>query len=366
MRWDGYRDERVTYRRVTWPGLVEGEDVGCVTGGSLELSALSDLRSSGTAHYCSDEELDTDGLLRVYYTATDATGESETTALGTYFMTAGEPDFSGSTVEGELQLQSVLKVALKAKPGRIYTVAAGTNAVAKAVAIMGTLGLRTNEPSSSYTLSRDAVYDPDDCWLTIANDLLSRAGYASCWPDGYGVVQMDPYTEPQEREHRWDFASGELSILEPVVTVSDNSGDTYNACRLTYETEEESLWASAVNDDPNSESCRERTGYEVTYYEGVTELSGGTTAERLASLKAMAQTKLADNSSEVQYLEWGHPWVPLWPNDAIGVSYPEAGVEWSGAVTSMQISLDGHATCTTKARRFVRKGFTATVEGGSW
>lgn len=102
-------------------------------------------------------------------------------------------------VSGSVDLESTLRLAVKGKYGRYYTVKAGTNAVAHADGIFKRLGLRTNEPRCDYVLPRDVVYEPDDSWLTIANDLLAMAGFASAYPDAYGVIQMVPYVEPQAR-----------------------------------------------------------------------------------------------------------------------------------------------------------------------
>lgn len=366
MIWDGYRDESWSYRRVTWPGFEEAEDYSMFTGGSIELSALSQLRASGSLDFAGESLPSDHDLVRVYYTCTDEAGEESTQPLGTFFLSVGEPTHEGAMVSGSVDLESVLRVPLKGSYGRYYTVKAGTNAVSKAVSIIEGLGLRTNRPSSSYVLPRDVTYDPDDSWMTMANDLLSMAGYASCSPDAWGTVQMLPYTEPQEREASWEFTDGGKSIMLPEVKVSDNSEDIPNAVRMTYESEEESLWAASYNDDPNSRASRVSRGFEVTLAETVTELSGDTRDERLANLKAKARQKLVDNSSAIEYVEWGFPWVPLWPNDAVRIGYLTAGLDWRGAMTEMSVDVGAHAAVTAKARRFVRGGFVTTEEGGSW
>lgn len=366
MRWDGYRDESWNYRRVTWPGFEEAEDYSVFTGGKVELSSLSQLRASGSLDFVGGALPDDHDLIRIYYSCADETGEVSEQPIGTFFMSVGEPTHDGAMVSGSVDLESVLRVPLNGSYGRYYTVKAGTNAVAKAVSIIEGLGLRTNRPSSPYTLPRDVVYEPDDTWLTIANDLLSMAGYASCSPDAWGTVQMLPYVEPQERAASWAFYDGQRSIMLPKVRVSDNSEDIPNAVRLTYETDEESLWAASYNDDPNSRASRASRGFEVTLSESVSELSGSTRDERLSNLLSMARKRLVDNSSSIEYVEWGFPWIPLWPNDAIEIRYLTAGLDWRGAVTEMSVDVGAHASVTAKARRFVRGGFVTSEEGGSW
>lgn len=365
MIYDGYRRESFEFRSVTWPGFVEGGELGMFTGGSLELSALSDLRASGSLDFCGMMP-DGHDMVRVYYSFTDEAGGYEKRPLGTFFMAIGEHGLYGDKKDGAVELESVLRVPLNACYGRYYTVKAGTNAVTKAKSILEGLGLQVNAAPSSYVLSRDAVYESDDKWLTICNDLLSMAGFASCWPDVWGTVQMQPYVEPQERTPVWEFNDGERSIMLPKVKRSDNGGDVHNAVKLVYEDEDEGIWACAYNKDPLSEASTVSRGYEVAEAEKVTELSGDTTAARIANLKAKASTKLAENSSAIEYVEWGHPLLPLQPNDAISIEYVTAGLSWRGSITAMQVEIGKHASCTSRARRFVRKGFEITTEGGSY
>ena len=366
MIYDGYRRESFAFRRVTWPGFQEAEDYQMFTGGRLSLSALSELRAQGSLDFSGESLLDEHDLVRVYYRFTDELGETAQFALGTFFLNVGDPTLEGSEITGSVDLESVLRVAIKGEYGRYYTVKAGTNAVAKAAEIIESLGLRTNKPASSYVLAKDAVYEPNQCWLDIVNDLLGMAGYASAWPDAYGVVQMAPYVEPTAREPSWLFDDGKRSIMLPEVVVTDNTEDTVNAVRLTYQTEEESLWASAVNNDRNSEASIACKGYEVTYTETVNELSGDTKEERLANLKAKARQMLLDKSSGVEHVKWKHPWVPLIPNDAAGIDYLMASLNWRGAIASQEIEIGDHCEVESDARRFIRSGFEITEEGGSW
>ncbi len=366
MIWTGFRQESYIYRRVTWPGLVEAEDYGMFTGGRLTHSALSQLRSQGTLDFSGSAMPDEHDLVRVYYQMEDERGEAGTFALGTYFCSIGSPDYDGPMVSGSVDLESTLRLAVKGKYGRYYTVKAGTNAVAHADGIFKRLGLRTNEPRCDYVLPRDVVYEPDDRWLTIANDLLAMAGFASAYPDAYGVIQMVPYVEPQARTPVRVFNDGSDSIMLPRVSRSDNADDIPNAVYLTYETEEESLWAVCRNTDPNSRASIPYRGYEVPLVDQVTELAGATKEERLEALKSKAKTKLVDNSSSIEYVEWGHAWVPLLPNDAVGIDYLTAGLNWRGAITEQEIEVGGHCAVTGKARRFIRSGFVTETEGGSW
>lgn len=74
--------------------------------------------------------------------------------------------------------------------------------------------------------------------------------------------------------------------------------------------------------------------------------------------------KLIDNSSDIEYVEMTHCWLPIAPNDAIGVEYASAGLSWKGAITNVGIELKPSIPCKLKARRFVRDGIKTSVTGG--
>ncbi|MFR3876790.1 MAG: hypothetical protein ACLTYW_00045 [Collinsella sp.] len=335
------------------------------TGGRLTHSALSQLRSQGTLDFSGSAIPDEHDLVRVYYQMEDEARRGGDVRPRDVLLQHRHAKYNGPLVSAA-STSNRRCASRSGKYGRYYTVKAGTNAVAHADGIFKRLGLRTNEPRCDYVLPRDVVYDPDDSWLKIANDLLAMAGFASAYPDAYGVIQMVPHVEPQARKPVRTFNDGEDSIMLPEVSRSDNADDIPNAVYLTYETEEESLWSECRNTDPNSRASIPYRGYEVPLVDQVTELTGATKEERLKALKAKAKTKLVDNSSSIEYVEWGHPWVPLLPNDAVGIDYLTAGLNWRGAITEQEIEVGGHCAVTGKARRFIRSGFVTETEGGSW
>lgn len=365
MIYDSHRDESWSFRKVSWPGFEELDDFDMFTEGTVELSALSDLRAAGSLAFAGKKP-DKSRLVRIYYTFTDPAGQTNTSALGTFFLSMADPVHEGEMVSGTANLESTLRVALLAGYGRPYTVKEGTNAVAKAVEILESLKLKTNKPSSSFKLSRDVTYEATDSWLTIVNDLLARAGYASCWPDAYGTIQMAPYVEPEERAASWTFRDDERSIMLPQVGMTDNATEIKNVVCLTYQDEDVSIWAKSSNVDPASEASVSSRGYEISLSETVDELSGATSAAKLAELKSIARRRLVEQSSAIEYVSLGFPWVPLSPNDAIEVDYLTANLQWRGALTDMIVQVGGHAAVDGKARRFVRPGFLTKEEGGTW
>lgn len=360
-------EEQFIFRRVSFPGQVEGEELAQVYGGSIESSAFSEIRESGSCDFEGDEAPSDLDLIRIYYTFLDDNNQRATHALATMRMSITEPEYNGDSVSGSIDLYGLLQILSNRQYGRPFTVPAGTAAVAFAKQLCESLHLRVNATASSYETSADHTFSADDSYLTICNWLMDVAGYASLDTDAYGVVQMHPYVEPTDRAIAFTFADGENSIFFPEVKVSNNWAETPNAVRLTYETDDLSLWASASNTDPTSRASVTVRNEEITLCESVSELDGDTAAQKLANLKEIAKRKLLDNSSEIEYTTVSHAWVPIQRNTSVALEYGGAGLSKSGSVTNQTISLQPSGSTTSKVRRYVHPSLVIETEGGiSW
>lgn len=366
MYWHGNRSsERFTFRRVTWPGWEEADEYDQITGGSLELSAFSDIKAVGSLDFDGAAVPDDRDLVRIYYGFTDDFLDSISVPLATLFFSVSEPAYDGNTVSGTMECSSVLQVLANKVYGLPFTATAGTRPVKLAIELCESLGLKVNNPDpSAYTIKNDHTFDSDASYLEIVNWLLGSAGFSSCWPDAYGVVQMCEYREPLERPSSVKFSDGDESVMLPEVSRRSDYQSTPNVVRMSYETEDESLWASASNIDPDSRASVVSRRQENTRYESVSELDGDTVDKRLANLKAAALSNLVDNSSDIEYVTMTHAWLPIAPNDAVEIDYIAAGLLWSGAVTNLAIDLEDGVPCQLTARRFVRTGIKTETKGG--
>lgn len=367
-KWSGWAHQRLVFRRVKWPTWEEAEEYTQITGGQLELSAFTDLKVDGSLNFEGLEVPDDHDLVRIYHGYSDSNGEQPLRPLATLMFSLSKPTYEGVTVSGKLNCRSMLSVLSSKDYGAPFTISAGTQAVQKAIELTESLGLRVNNPDpSAYTIREGRTFKAEEAnYLTIVNWLLDAAGYASAWVDAYGVVQMTPYIEPTERKPSLTLADDESSIMYPELSKSSDYADTPNVVRLCYETDEETLIAFATNVDPNSRASLPSRGYEVTYRESVSELSGDTQAERLASLESMARQKLLDKSSDIEYVEGRCQYVDgLAPNNAMGIDYARADLEWRGALTNVSISLDKSMPADFKARRFIRTGLLIEVSSSA-
>lgn len=360
MDWTGARDSSFVFRRVKWPEWEEAEDFSQITGGSIELSALSSLKAAGTLSFKGGTVPDDGDLVRIYYVC-----NGEAHALATLFCDVIEPTYTPSTVEGTLKCYSVLQVLSDDGPGRPYTVAAGTNAVALASDIAKSKGLLTNNPTSGYVLKSDHTFKSEDSWLSVVNWLLDTAGYSSCAPGEDGLVQMNVYRDPNERDIAWAFSTGADSILYPSVTFTTDYRSAPNVVALTYEGETATVWAESRNMDPASNSSIPNRKRRIMRREIVSELGGDTVEEMTEKLKAMSLSKLVSSSAEIQYASFKCAWVPVKPNDAI-VLEGVADDDFKGAITNMRIDFTASIPCAIEARRFVRGLSETETEGGAY
>lgn len=364
--WRGSRTGRFTFVKVTWPDFMEAEEYGSATGGSVEFSALSDLKANGSLSF-DGEQPDPDHMMRIYYEFEDQNGESERVAVATMLVEASKPtveEHGGNVLtSGKATLSSVLKVLSDVELNVPYTVKAGEQAIAKALSLIADCGLPTNNPDpSAYALSQDYTFQPEDAnVLGIVNALLGFAGYSSAWVDAYGVVQITPYVEPTEREAVFRFEAGPDSVIYPEMSSESSWGDTSNVVRLSYTTDEECLVAWCKNVDPSHKASLPSRGWrEKTLAETVSELAGETPEERLEALKEMARKKLASNSADVEHATVQCAYLPLATNDAAEVSY--GGVDWKGSIVSYRVDLSDDSSSSAKVRRFIRS--TLQVETG--
>ena len=365
--WKGSRTGGFFYREVEWPTFKEVGDYQHATGGSLEMSALSDVKVNGSLSF-DGEPPNPANLLRVFYGFTDAEGRYEEVAVATMGVIAANPTVSdgidGVQMKGKAKLTSMLQILKDVELNRPYTVKAGEQAIAKAMALIADCGLPTNSPDpSAYALSKEWTVAPEDAnVLSIVNKLLGFAGYSSAWVDAYGVVQLTPYVEPTDREATIRFSAGPDSIIRPEMGSENDWGDTPNVVRLSYSTDSEFLAAWCKNVDPaHKASLPSRGGREKTHSEQVSQLAGDTAQERLANLKEMARSTLAANSAEVEYAEVDCAFMPVEPNDAAEVDY--AGVSWKGAVMSCKVDLGDDSSEKVRVRRFVRTALEVETGG---
>lgn len=234
------------------------------TGGRLTHSALSQLRSQGTLDFSGSAMPDEHDLVRVYYQMEDERGEAGTFALGTYFCSIGSPDYDGPMVSGQRrpridaaprgqgEVRPLLHGEGRDQRGRarrrhLQAPRPAHERAALRLRPAEGRGVRTGRQLADYS-QRPPRHGPGSPRPTRTPTALSR------WSRTSSRRRAPPVRV---------FNDGSDSIMLPRVSRSDNADDIPNAVYLTYETEEESLWAVCRNTDPNSRASIPYRGYEV-------------------------------------------------------------------------------------------------------
>lgn len=363
------------YMRVSFDTWQEVGEYEQITGGSDEESYFTSVKEGGSLSFIGEPPSTID-LVRCYYEFTDEGGERFSVPVSTMFvdMTSVHVRSDGQQ-EGEASLYSVLKVAEDRLCGMPMTVAAGTNAVATAKAILEGLGLNVSATPSTYTVANDHVFKPDDSYLTVINWLLSAAGYGSASPDAYGTVVLAPYVDASSRQPSFVFEEGETSIMYPELDDENDYSETPNVCRMYGEDEYGGYWAVVRNVDQESPASlpsrggRERTLYdeetqlEPVYDEDDTEAASARKALlRVEALVAIAKQKLVDNSSEIEYVTISHGFYPLTQGDSVEIRYED--MAWRGVVTNIKRDHNVESKCELKIRRYVQRDIKVEIQSG--
>lgn len=358
-------DVEYIYRRVSFPDLREIEDIKNIKGGSLEWSAFTTLKVSAKLTFVGSLNIGASDMVRIYYRFKDASGKQYEKVLATLKMAVPDNEYDDMNTTGDIECDSVLQILESREYGMPFTVTAGTNAIAKAVQLCESVGLKTNKPKSDYAIKSDYTFDYDASYLEIVNWLCDSAGYASLGADSMGGVFFSPYIEPTEREIAVTFRDDARSIMYPRVKNEYALVDTPNVVRAFYETDKESLYACAANNDATSSASTVTRKYEITKCIKANELDGKTQKDRIKQLEKLAADELVNGLSGFEHVQLSHAWLPLNTSDAVMIAYEAADRVWRGTVTDISMDLEVDAKCDTKIRHFVKENVKVTIESGA-
>lgn len=349
--WHGNRQkEQYLFKKVAWSTWQEHETYNYITSGSIEQSAEAETKVTGSFHFEGYEIPDPKDLIRVYYRFRDEHDLLAEVPIATLVVSFPKITYTatlkGIKAEGTLECSSVLNVLEEKKIGAPKTVQRNSNAVYEAEQLIRSCGLQTNTEPSSVNLSTDHTFEPGTSYLEIVNWLLGAAGYTDAFPDAYGVVQLMSYASAQQRTDYTVFANNDDSIMYPQLEEENEWQTSPNVVRLIYNTDDACIVAYAENVSGSRASLEERGGREITYFEEVSELAGTSKAN---TLKERAEQELLQQSCDTEYVRFEHAYKPVKVYDPIRIMY--SGMEWTGNVDNMSISLSPAAKTQTRVKR---------------
>lgn len=190
-----------------------------VTSMSISQKAGAAVRGSGQITVelqDSYDLLELTSMARIWLEVTDPVGNVHTQPLLTGLME------SGSTREGPLG--QTLPVDIKDPTARLdpvtgqeLSVPAGTNVSGKIREWLTFIGVDDPQLTETGTVTRTAMhFGADETWRSVINTLGDVAGYAACWADEWGTIQVHPYVAPQHRPtvDLWQYGPGSTMLPE--------------------------------------------------------------------------------------------------------------------------------------------------------
>lgn len=350
MDWFGNRySETYTYTRVTWDGWNEYENYGYITDGSLEYSASSSIKVTGSFNFEGLEVPNTDDLVRVYYSFKDSTGEETSVALATLFVDYSSLTYSDTTSgmksQGTLNGQSVLSVMENDMYGPPLTISRGSNPILEAVKLIKECGLNVDYTPSGKTMGVDYTFQSGTSYLEMVNYLCDVASYYQAYPDPYGTIMLKPIVNDEATE--LVFTNDDRSIMYPEVSDETNLNDAHNVVKIGYSSASTYLYATAQNLSGSPISLDKTGGRRSVLYEDVSDIDEETNAT--SAIRQIAEERIKDEALKVETVTFSHAYVPMELNQPVSISYSD--FSWDGYIETFSVSLKPATKTQTKVQK---------------
>ena len=319
---------------------------GIAVEGSITMNLNTRIKQSGSMKALRSIDFG-DDLIRIYANVEDYDGSSERVALATLLAVTPKRDISGSSVQGDIDLLSVLQRAADDATESVLTIPAGTDTVPYAANLLRSAGLTVQAESSTSKLTNAWTYDAGESKLKIANELLDYANFSSADVDGMGNVILRRYTSPSGQSPVHTFRDDEASlIVAGSITDEYDWYHTPNKVICTVSDNERTLTAVATNDDPSSPFSTVSRGRVIARTEEYNDI------ETQSQLQAKADALLESSTRQARSVEFKHGYVPLSLGDTIRFHHEASGLDMTGAIQEMDITLSAALEVQTRIRRF--------------
>mgnify|MGYP007122037026 CR=1 FL=1 len=365
--WHGNRyDETYEYIKVSPVDWSEHGAYDYITNGSIEMSDSTDLKVTGSFSFNGPVAPDPNYMLRVYYSFEDETGHTTKIPISTMFVGFSGLKYrdstKGMTYSGSLTANSVLTFLQKKKYGEPFVVKRNENCIYKAAQLIQEFGMRVEYTPDITLMSADHTFSAGTDYLEIVNWLCAVAGYRDAYPDAEGVIQLQPYIEPEAQTVKIEFADDEYSILYPEVDEENDWQEHANVVKLLYNTDKYCMMATAKNLRGSRISLEAVNGRETTLFEDIGEL--GKSGSMLMNLVNLAEEKLRDEAKETEYITISHAYVPIELSQAVQIEY--GGYEWLGGAENVSIELAPSTKTQTKIKKTTEAQIELTKSGRTY
>lgn len=317
-----------------------------VTGGSLDWSAATTVRSGGSL-----DVVDVDGIdwLHARVRVWRSVGDREW-SRGIFVPAAPVARWVDGVRSWTVELLGKLTLLDRDVQDGWTTVPKGTVITTRVRALLAAAGhTRVAVTDSDATTRSDLVWEPGTTRLRIINDLLEAAGYWSLGVDHDGTFLAAPYVRPADRSPRYDLLDDARGIVVDDFTAERDVYSIPNRVVVTSAAtgEDPALVASAQNVDPASPYSIPARGMVVPHVEEGVEVTSQ------AVLDAYARRRLVELASAGANLSVQHAPIPLDLNDAVRFRRGPAGIDGRYTVQGMTEPLDAHSLMSTTLREVI-------------
>lgn len=371
--YDSFASTRYRFMRVSRATGAETERITVIRGGTVTRNDDTRIKESAELEIVGTYDFGPD-LLRVYADFGWADGTADTVCLGTFLPVVPSRTIYPGHSKAQIKLYGRLQELLDMKFAKPVTVAAGSDAVAKAKEVCESIGLEVVAEESSYRTSMTRAYgigvasqqsDSDttagDTLLDMVNDLLDLAGFRAAYTDVYGRIIMRKYLDPAEKPVVWSFAEGPAAKFEGTMTEERDYTSAANHVVVCYgslgtDGSSEAIVAEAYDNDPNSDLSTVSRGRVITKSYSYNELPpGSTAAERQAWADARAKVLLSTAQSVIERVNLTHAYAPVALNDVVSIDYGSADLSGNYQVRTQTITLKAGCPVACEARKFRRR-----------
>ena len=348
MNW-GATELQIDYRFIIVDRVTRQEkgQITDITGGMIERKYLSNLKEGASLDWDNTYQLSQVGndYLRIYLIASDG-NETEQVALGTFMVSTSTQTISALGISGTADCYSVLQTLEDEQVPGSYKVAAGTNLIDKAVAILRERNLTVTPTLSTATLSNPLVFDNQSTMLDVLTGICDAAGYDSPGIDPYGNIILKPYESPTGRPPAIiydDYST--VAFLE--ATHEFDWFSVPNRINVVCSTSDTVITGYAENHNPDSPFSIESRGRVISQNIDVQNIT--TSAQATTRAKRELSELTAVESFEVTH---------LYDDSRLGmqIGYRIGDFAVDGSITTQTINLDEGCTVTDHARVFVYVG----------
>lgn len=346
MRWlDSGRLDVFEYQRIAWPSFSFAGTIGGVEDATITMNGGSSLKVSGVMRICGGMDFKND-LVRIVSTSSIG-DETEKIVHATLFATSPTEDHAVGNARAGVNLYSTLVVLEKKRVRSSLRIPGGTNVVEWCARLVRSLKLPCTYTPSSVCLSAERIYDRDTTYLTVVNEMLDVANYASAMVNGYGGVILAPYQNPAKKAPSRVLSKNRDNVLMSEFTVEKDWFDIPNVVSLVCSNTDRSMSATAEFDDARS-FLSTKNRYEVTYTEQVDDCASQ------AALNAKARSRLQDKLSYAERAKVVHPYLPESIGDVWELDFED--YETRGSIYEKVIRMTPGMRTDTTVRRIINVG----------